>query len=290
MTSTTFPYNLFMIEQKKLHTLPELESYQDPLNILTSIPLSNISLFLTYKKDIDTIILDSKYKTFKDFLITEPPEFQKLNDNFISKKFQKTEEIFTFCQSIYKYKYDLIEEKQNLSDFRSIKRKGDLEKKILGKNIYYINPIYVNNFENRNNHNNLKDKIDVELQNALDNIYFGYQFDITLPSIGQIYSIYENKNDIYSFIGKLINYDGIEDLTQNLPLVKQNIAEIIANILLEDKNKNNFWNNINIKNNKEDNNFKYITNYIKGINVKLGEVISDKDFKLKKKYGTRKNN
>jgi hypothetical protein len=284
MTSTTFPYNLFVIEQLKFYSLQELESLQDPLNILTIIPLFNSSLFLLYKKDIDKFISDPRYKAFKSFLITEPYEFQKLSADFFSKNFQKTEEIFTFCQSIYKYKYDLIDEKKNLSDFRSIKRKGDFEKKILGKNIYYINPLYVNNFEYYKNHINLKDKIDDELINALENIYFGYQFDITLPSIGPIYSIYENKNDIYSFINKLINYDGTEDITEYLPLVKQHIDEIIANILLEDKNKNNFWNNINIKNNKEDNNFKYITNYIKGINVKLGEVISDKDFKLKKKY------
>jgi hypothetical protein len=41
MTSITFPYNLFIIEQRKLYTLQELESYQDPLNILMIIKMMN---------------------------------------------------------------------------------------------------------------------------------------------------------------------------------------------------------------------------------------------------------
>jgi len=106
MTSTTFPYNLFVTEQLKFYSLQELELLQNPLNILTIMPLFNSSLFLFYKKDIDKFISDPRYKEFKSFLITEPFEFQKLSNDFFSKNFQKTEEIFSFCQSIYKYKYD----------------------------------------------------------------------------------------------------------------------------------------------------------------------------------------
>jgi hypothetical protein len=162
-----------------------------------------------------------------------------------------------------------------------------------------MNPLIIKNIDDILIGNNkfFKEKIDIYNNNdkkiyiqSINNIFYGRRFNIGLPSVGSIYSFYENPNgtNIPQFIISMLNCN--DNFMDNLPLIKQNIAETISSILLtKNESKLNNIDNIldeNLNNTNMNNNTrKNLENYFKGVIVELRDIMAEPSSKyIKKDY------
>ena len=282
--TTTFPYNLFIVT--KNISLKNFETYNNCPKILTNISASDkASIFKIYEAEIkpklDTID-NENLNNNNDSMI-------KLNDNMVSSSSFTVEE---FSRLLFDTKYNYLSIQRNINNFNGILRKGNIEKNIIGKNISFLNPVIIPTIKPGISDKILSKIIDEKndsklIKQGIDNVYLGNRFNISLPSIGPIINIFNDgsKYNLSELMFKIINYKSNVKLSDYIPIIGQNINDILCKILIE-KISNNMWNDIIIDNKSSNNKtYTFIKRYFN--NVQSQSIIYDVLFqekKVKKKY------
>ena len=296
MSGKKFPYTLFITDKNLSLYNSNMISSSTKKSILENYH-NQISNFMKEKNiklsDVDNNNILSKIdEIFRDDLINSSSNKIKYED---------------FSKELLYYKYLLINIRENILVFNLVRTK--IKDRILKNNLSYINPLIIKNIDDILIGNNkfFKEKIDIYNNNdkkiymqSINNIFYGHRFNIGLPSVGSIYSFYENPNgtNIPQFIISMLNCN--DNFMDNLPLIKQNIAETISSILLtKNESKLNNIDNIldeNLNTNMNNNTRKNLENYFKGVTVELRDVMQEpsskyikKDYIIPFKYNQDKN-
>ena len=286
MSGKKFPYTLFITDKNLSLYNSNMISSSTKKSILENYH-NQISNFMKEKNiklsDVDNNNILSKIDNiFNNDLINSSSNKIKYED---------------FSKELLYYKYLLINIRENILVFNLVRSK--IKDRILKNNLSYINPLIIKNIDDILIGNNkfFKEKIDIYNNNdkkiyiqSINNIFYGHRFNIGLPSVGSIYSFYENPNgtNIPQFIISMLNRT--DNFMDNLPLIKQNIAETISSILLtKNESKLNNIDNILDENlnttNMNNNTRKNLENYFKGVIVELRDVMQEPSSKyIKKDY------
>ena len=296
MSGKKFPYTLFITDKNLSLYNSNMISSSTKKSILENYH-TQISNFIKEKNiklsDVDNNILSKIDNIFINDLINSRSNNVKYED---------------FSKELLYYKYLLINIRENILVFNLVRSK--IKDRVLKNNLSYVNPLIIKNTDDIlvGNEKFFTDKIDIYNNNdkkiyiqAINNIFYGYRFNIGLPSIGSIYSFYKNPDgtNIPKFIISMLNGDN--NFMDNLPLIKQNIAETISSILLtkNESKLNNIDNilddNLNITN-MNNNTKKNLENYFKGVTVELRDIMAEpsskyikKDYIIPFKYNDDKN-
>jgi hypothetical protein len=285
MSGKKFPYTLFITDKNLSLYNSNMISSSTKKSILENYH-NQISNFMKEKNiklsDVDNNNILSKIDNiFNNDLINSSSNKIKYED---------------FSKELLYYKYLLINIRENILVFNLVRTK--IKDRILKNNLSYINPLIIKNIDDILIGNNkfFKEKIDIYNNNdkkiymqSINNIFYGHRFNIGLPSVGSIYSFYENPNgtNIPQFIISMLNCN--DNFMDNLPLIKQNIAETISSILLtKNESKLNNIDNIldeNLNTNMNNNTRKNLENYFKGVIVELKDIMQEPSSKyIKKDY------
>ena len=286
MSGKKFPYTLFITDKNLSLYNSNMISSSTKKSILENYH-NQISNFMKEKNiklsDVDNNNILSKIDNiFNNDLINSSSNKIKYED---------------FSKELLYYKYLLINIRENILVFNLVRSK--IKDRILKNNLSYINTLIIKNIDDILIGNNkfFKEKIDIYNNNdkkiyiqSINNIFYGHRFNIGLPSVGSIYSFYENPNgtNIPQFIISMLNRT--DNFMDNLPLIKQNIAETISSILLtKNESKLNNIDNILDENlnttNMNNNTRKNLENYFKGVIVELRDVMQEPSSKyIKKDY------
>ena len=297
MSGKKFPYTLFITDKN-------LSLYNS--NMISSS--TKKSILENYHNQISNFV---KEKNIKLSDVDNNNILNKINEIFRDNLINTGDKVKyeDFSKELLYYKYLLINIRENILVFNLVKTK--IKDKILKNNLSYVNPLIIKNIDDSliGYKRFFTEKIDIYNNNdkkiyiqAINNIFYGYRFNIGLPSIGSIYSFYENPNgtNIPEFIISMLNWD--DNFMTKFPLINQNIAETISSILLtKNESKLNNINNIldeNLNNNLDLNNNtrKNLENYFKGIIVEFRDIMEEpsskyikKDYIIPFKYNTDKN-
>lgn len=286
MSGKKFPYTLFITDKNLSLYNSNMISSSTKKSILENYH-NQISNFMKEKNiklsDVDNNNILSKIdEIFHDDLINSSSNKIKYED---------------FSKELLYYKYLLINIRENILVFNLVRSK--IKDRVLKNNLSYMNPLIIKNIDDILIGNNkfFKEKIDIYNNNdkkiyiqSINNIFYGRRFNIGLPSVGSIYSFYENPNgtNIPQFIISMLNCN--DNFMDNLPLIKQNIAETISSILLtKNESKLNNIDNILDENlnttNMNNNTRKNLENYFKGVIVDLRDIMQEPSSKyIKKDY------
>ena len=286
MSGKKFPYTLFITDKNLSLYNSNMISSSTKKSILENYH-NQISNFMKEKNiklsDVDNNNILSKIDNiFNNDLINSSSNKIKYED---------------FSKELLYYKYLLINIRENILVFNLVRTK--IKDRVLKNNLSYMNPLIIKNIDDILIGNNkfFKEKIDIYNNNdkkiyiqSINNIFYGRRFNIGLPSVGSIYSFYENPNgtNIPQFIISMLNYN--DNFMDNLPLIKQNIAETISSILLtKNESKLNNIDNILDENlnttNMNNNTRKNLENYFKGVIVDLRDIMQEPSSKyIKKDY------
>lgn len=281
--TTTFPYNLFIVT--KNISLKNFETYNNAPRILTGPP-DRASIFKIFEGEIKPKMdaIDGENLNNNNEAITY------LSDLVSGSDFP----VEAFSRLLFDTKYDYLRVQKNINNFNGILRKGDIEKNIISKNISYLNPIIVPivkpDISNKVLSKIISEKDDSKIiKQAVDNAYLGYRFNVSLPSIGPILSIFNEGStcNLSNFIFNIINYKGTTKLSSYIPIIGQDVSEVLSKILIE-KSSNNMWNDI-IINNKGSNNktYQFLNRYFVNAETETNSLMYDvlfQDKKVKKKY------
>jgi hypothetical protein len=286
MSGKKFPYTLFITDKN-------LSLYNS--NMISSS--TKKSILENYHTQISNFI---KEKNIKLSDVENNNILSKIDNIFINDLINSRSnnvKYEDFSKELLYYKYLLINIRENILIFNLVMSK--IKDRVLKNNLSYVNPLIIKNIDDILIGNNkfFTEKIDIYNNSdkkiyiqAINNIFYGRRFNIGLPSIGSIYSFYENPNgtNIPQFIISMLNCN--DNFMDYLPLIKQNIAKTISSILLtKNESKLNNIDNILDENlnttNMNNNTKKNLENYFKGITVDLRDVMQEPSSKyIKKDY------
>ena len=286
MSGKKFPYTLFITDKN-------LSLYNS--NMISSS--TKKSILENYHNQISNFM---KEKNIKLSDVDNNNILSKIDNIFINDLINSSSNKIKyedFSKELLYYKYLLINIRENILVFNLVRSK--IKDRVLKNNLSYMNPLIIKNIDDILIGNNkfFKEKIDIYNNNdkkiyiqSINNIFYGRRFNIGLPSVGSIYSFYENPNgtNIPQFIISMLNYN--DNFMDNLPLIKQNIAETISSILLtKNESKLNNIDNILDENlnttNMNNNTRKNLENYFKGVIVDLRDIMQEPSSKyIKKDY------
>jgi hypothetical protein len=285
MSGKKFPYTLFITDKN-------LSLYNS--NMISSS--TKKSILENYHNQISNFV---KEKNIKLSDVDNNNILNKINEIFRDNLINAGDKVKyeDFSKELLYYKYLLINIRENILVFNLVKTK--IKDRILKNNLSYVNPLIIKNIDDSliGYKRFFTEKIDIYNNNdkniyiqAINNIFYGYRFNIGLPSVGSIYSFYENPSgtNIPEFIVSMLNYD--DNFMDKFPLINQNIAETISSILLtKNESKLNNINNIldeNLNNTNMNNNTKRnLENYFKGITIELRDIMVEPSSKyIKKDY------
>ncbi len=149
----------------------------------------------------------------------------------------------------------------------------------------YVFPKQLSNILNKIPYNN--DEIRKQFLLGVSNLYFANYIDIRQPSIGPIYSIYEdqeisNKSNyittsIYTMLVQILN--GNNDFCKNIPLKQMLIHKSLSQMLVQKKSKSLSINlnaaNVNFFSDEDERLMSMIENSIEGIQFTLDDVMKE---------------
>ncbi len=281
-------------------------------NIPIKNPPTSINFSANLKKDAKSSILDEYESEIEN----------KVKSAGIESKLSKTNEKMDYISNAFNELLIKSPSDQNIIEFgkifslfltyeKSLINNANILEKIL-KNmsqrdfvkesipVVYKNPIQIYNFKIDENFilvekikgiiNKIPDPRFKQLAiNSFNTIYFGNFMDISLPSIGPLFSVFDkekiNENDsynskinIYYFLMNILN--GKNDFLEHLPLLTTNFEKTLSKLLL--KNSNSSENIISININpiltikEEENRLEsVIENSILGIRFTLDDVLRE---------------
>ena len=287
----SYPYNLFkakkMISLKTLDEIFRIKNSKDRESCLTEPRI---------KLDIEEYIKKNKLDTkeLEQFGILK--KISTYYENFISDD----KDIESFYNKFISF-YSVIKSNKNhieifIKMYSKIKKNRNVKKKYNNKYLF-TNPLNSDeiNFGFLNEHF-FKERTDKyiygdsdKIKIALDVLLYGNIINISLPSPGAItfkISDEKDKYSFYTFIDKIINNDILDkNIVSYIPLYSLDIADTIADLLLNVKLNNNVFLDIN----HYDNMKRLIKSIINNIEISLLDDILtiDKHEKHKKKYNTK---
>ena len=189
---------------------------------------------------------------------------------------------FTYFMS---YKSLLTLNIENINNLKKLFEKITIQNvKKYNENLYYNNPL---NYQYLNEINNNK-SIDIhsltnKVNTVINILTQGNRINLSLPTIGIIYSADTNKNikTITGFMSKLVNMKSNENITEHISLKSLNLGTTLTDILFKIKNYNeknpirtsfkNTIDNINI-------------NLVDLLTVKIDNKLSKNSRKIKSEY------
>ncbi len=223
-------------------------------------------------------------ESFEDLLIINPSEENILKFSKIFSLFNVSDKKFITDALILEKIIKNIKDKNFTKDLTPV---------------LYKNPIQIYNF-NIEQHFLLENKISEVFNKIYDErfrdlaissfntMYFGNYMDISLPSIGPLYTIFDlNKNfnsldkhpnvNIYHFLTKIMNYD--YSFMESLPILNTHFEKTISKLLLIDSTKENYYSlnfNKNMSGLNEESRLRnIIENSILGIKFNLNDVLKE---------------
>ena len=287
----SYPYNLF--KAKKMISLKTLD---DIFRIKNSKDSESCLLEPRLKLDIDEYIKKNKL----DIKELEKFEILKKISTYYEQFINYDLDIESFFNKFISY-YSIIKNNKNhieafIKIYGKIKKNKNIIKKYNNKYLFRnpLNSDEINfGFLNKDFFEKSTDKYKYgdsdQIKIALDILLYGNIINISLPSPGAIIfkiSDEKDKYSFYTFINKIINNELlVKNIVPYIPLYSLDVADTIAELLLNVKINNNVFLDIN----HHDNMKRLIKSIINNIEINLIDDILtiDKKNKHKKKYNTK---